>query len=377
MHFEATKQRAAGRDILFLSIGDPDQRPPQSVIDATVAALREGQTGYSAILGLPQARQAIAARIARRTGQPCGPENIAVVPGTQAGLFCALQCLAGPGDEVIVPEPMYATYEAVGGASGARLVNVPLRPEAGFRIDIASVEHAVTPRTRMIWINTPHNPTGVVMTRTEMQGVAEICRRHDLWLLSDEVYEDIAFAHPHVGAWSLPQAQGRTVVASSLSKSHAMPGFRMGWLVGPPELIGHLQTLILAMLYGSAPFLQLGALPALKADLPEVALLRSDYERRARLVHDILATAPNCRSNRPQGGMFALLDVRETGLSSDAFARLLLEKKAIAVVPCDGFGPCGYGQLRISLTVEDARLEDAAHRIVALAREIAETRAGG
>ena len=376
VHAEAGRQRAAGRDVTFLSVGDPDQRAPQCVIDATEAALRDGETGYSPIVGLPHVRAAVAGRIARRSGQACAAENIAIVPGAQAAVFAALQCLAGPGDEVVAPEPMYATYEAVAQASGARVVNVPMRPEAGFRFDLADVERAVTPVTRLIWINSPHNPTGVVLSRAEMQGIADICLRHDLWLLSDEVYEDIAYAAPHIGAWSLPQLQGRVVVASSLSKSHAMPGFRMGWLAGPQELIAHLYNLILAMFYGSPRFVQLGAMPALTADLPEVASLRDDYARRATMVHEILATAPNCRSNPPQGGMFALLDVRGTGLSSDRFARLLLERKAIAVVPCDGFGPSGYGQLRISLTLDDTRLADAARRIVELAAEVAKTGGG-
>jgi arginine:pyruvate transaminase len=144
----------------------------------------------------------------------------------------------------------------------------------------------------------------------------------------------------------------------------------MGWLAGPPELIAHLYNLILAMFYGSPRFVQLGAMPALLADLPQVADLRDDYARRASMVHEILSQAPDCRSNPPQGGMFALLDVRGTGLSSDRFARLLLERKAIAVVPCDGFGPSGYGQLRISLTLEDARLAAAARRIAELACEV-------
>jgi arginine:pyruvate transaminase len=245
-----------------------------------------------------------------------------------------------------------------------------MRPEDHCCIRLAELERAVSPNTRLIWINSPHNPTGVVLNGAEMEGIAEICRRHDLCLLSDEVYEDIVYAAPHVSAWSLPAMRDRTIVASSLSKSHAMPGYRMGWLAAPPEFIAHLHNLVLAMFYGSPRFVQLGAMPALTADLREVAALREDYARRAAMVHEILSNAPNCRSNPPQGGMFALLDVRGTGFGSDRFARLLLEKKAIAVVPCDGFGPSGYGQLRISLTLDDARLAHAARSIVALACEV-------
>jgi histidinol-phosphate/aromatic aminotransferase/cobyric acid decarboxylase-like protein len=227
--WEAARRRDAGQDVIFLTIGDPDQAPPEPVIEATIEALRRHRTGYSATIGYPRVREAIAARFQRRTGRPCCAENVVVTPGAQGGLFCALQCLAGPGDEVIVPEPIYATYGGVIGTSGARLVTVPLRADRGFHPDLGAIASAVTPRTRVIWINSPHNPTGVVFTADEIAGVAELCRSRDLWLVSDEVYEDLAFARRHVSPWSLPDMAERTVVVSSLSKSHAMPGFRFGW----------------------------------------------------------------------------------------------------------------------------------------------------
>jgi arginine:pyruvate transaminase len=371
LHWEAQRQRAAGRDVIMLTVGDPDQRPPAAVIAATIAALAAGDTGYSPIIGYPEVRAAIAARIARRSGRPCSAENVVVAPGTQAGLFCALQCLAGAGDEVLVPEPIYAPYEGTIGASGARMVTVPLRPETGFHLDLAELARAVTPRTRVLMINTPHNPTGAVMTGDEMAAVAALCRRHDLWLLADEVYEDLAFARAHVSAWSLPEMAERTVVASSLSKSLAIPGFRMGWVVGPPELGRHLFNLLICMLYGSPPFIQKGALAALEADLPETAAIHRDYRRRAALATEILRQAPRCRIGEPEGGMFALLDIRGTGMEALSFAERLLERHAVAVVPCDGFGPSAAGHLRIALTCDDAPLAEAARRIVRCAAELA------
>jgi arginine:pyruvate transaminase len=371
IHFAAERQRAAGRDIIFLTVGDPDQAPPAPVIEATVAALRRHRTGYAPILGYPEVRGAVAARFARRTGKPCAADNVVIVPGTQAGLYCALQCLAGPGDEVIVPEPMYATYEAVGGASGARLVNIPLRPENGFHPDLDALARAVTPRTRMIWINSPHNPTGAVLDRAEIAAIAALCRQHDLWLLSDEVYEDLAFARAHVSPWSLPGMEERTVVVSSLSKSHAIPGFRMGWMIGPTSLTPHLFNLLLCTLYGGPPFIQDGGLVALTSDLPEVAALHEDYRRRAALMSGILAAAPNCRVAAPEGGMFVLLDIRASGLGSEEFAERLLEREGVAVLPADSFGPSAAGHLRISLTVGDDRLKEAGERIVRLARQLA------
>jgi arginine:pyruvate transaminase len=362
IHFAAERQRAAGRDIIFLTVGDPDQAPPAPVIEATVAALRRHRTGYAPILGYPEVRGAVAARFARRTGKPCAADNVVIVPGTQAGLYCALQCLAGPGDEVIVPEPMYATYEAVGGASGARLVNIPLRPENGFHPDLDA---------RVIGINSPHNPTGAVLDRAEIAAIAALCRQHDLWLLSDEVYEDLAFARAHVSPWSLPGMEERTVVVSSLSKSHAIPGFRMGWMIGPTSLTPHLFNLLLCTLYGGPPFIQDGGLVALTSDLPEVAALHEDYRRRAALMSGILAAAPNCRVAAPEGGMFVLLDIRASGLGSEEFAERLLEREGVAVLPADSFGPSAAGHLRISLTVGDDRLKEAGERIVRLARQLA------
>lgn len=374
VHIEALQLRAAGQDPILLTVGDPDQPPPEKVIEATIQGLKAGHTGYAPIAGLPELRAAIAARVQSRSGKPCTADNVVVVPGTQGGLYTAVQCLAGPGDEVIVPEPMYATYEAVIGASGASMVNVPLRPENGFHLDLEALARAVTPRTRVIWITSPHNPTGAVMTRDEVETVARLCREHDLWLVSDEVYEDLAFARPHVHAWGLDGMAVRTVVVSSLSKSHAMPGYRMGWIVGPPELARHLFNLLLCMLYGAPPFLQDGALAAFRGNLPEVAAMREDYRRRATLMTGLLAEAPNCKVTPPEGGMFVMLDVRGTGLGSDAFARGLLEAEGVAVLPCDGFGPSAVGQLRISLTADEARLTEAATRIVRFARSVADSR---
>jgi arginine:pyruvate transaminase len=371
IHFEAARRQAAGEEIIFLTVGDPDQAPPAAMIEATVASLRRLRTGYSPISGIPELRAAIAARNAHRSGRACTAENVTIVPGAQAGLFCTLQCLAGAGEEVIVPEPMYATYEAVVGASGATLVNVPLRPERGFHLDLDALAAAVTARTRMIWLNSPHNPTGAVMTRAELDAVAALCRRHDLWLLSDEVYEDLAFTAPHVGAWSLPDMAERTVVVASLSKSHAVPGFRLGWIAGPAELTAHVFNLLLCMLYGGPKFTQDGALAVLENEPPEVGAIREDYRRRSRLLAGILAAAPRCRVAPPEGGMFVLLDIRGTGLGSDDFAQRLLDRSRVAVLPADGFGPSAAGHLRISLTEDDALLTEAGNRIVAFAKEIA------
>jgi arginine:pyruvate transaminase len=372
IHHEARRRQAAGQDVILLTVGNPDLAPPSGVIDATVESLRQGRTGYAPIAGYPEVRAAIAARFARRTGQPCTADNVVAVPGAQAGLFCALQCLAEPGDEVIIGEPMYATYEAAAGAAGAAVITVPLKPETGFHFDLDALARAVTPRTRVLWINSPNNPTGAVMTRQEVEAAAELCRRHDLWLLSDEVYADFAFARPHFSPWALPGMDQRTVVVSSLSKSHAIPGFRFGWIIGPAEITKHLSNLLLCMLYGGPPFIQDGVLAALRGDLPEVAAAREAYRHRAALLTRVLAGAPDCNALLPEGGMFVLFDILRTRRSAEDFAYGLLEEENVAVMPCDGFGPGAVGYLRISLASPEASLEEAGHRIVRYARKLAE-----
>jgi len=371
VHFAALELRRAGRDVILLTVGDPDQAPPEAVIEATVQSLFSHRTGYAPITGYPELRSAIAQRVAVRSGQPCTADNVVVVAGAQAGVYSALQCLAGPGDEVIVPEPVYATYEGVIAAAGARMVNVPLRPENGFHPDIDSLARAITPHTRVLWINTPHNPTGAVMTHAEMEAVATLCRRHNLSLLSDEVYEDLAYARPHVSAWSLPDMAERTIVVSSLSKSHAMAGFRLGWIIAPHTMTGHLFHLLVCMLYGGPPFIQDGALVALHRELPEVSVLHAAYRDRASFLSRRLAEAPRCRVTAPEGGMFVLLDIRGTGLSARDFAHSLLQKEHVAILPCDGFGPSAEGQLRVSLTAPEDRLDVAATRIVRFTRSLA------
>jgi arginine:pyruvate transaminase len=370
VHAEGMRRREAGHDVIFLTIGDPDQAAPEAVIDATIEALRRNRTGYTPIIGYPQVRTAVAERMQRRTGRPCGADNVVLTPGTQGGLFCALNCLAGPGDEVILPEPIYGPYAGVIGASGARMVNVPLRSENGFHPDLDALARAVTPRTRVIWINSPHNPTGAVFTADEITGIAELCRKHDLWLVSDEVYEDLAFARPHTSPWSLPDMAERSIVASSLSKSHAMAGFRFGWVIGPPALSRHLFDLLLCMYFGGPAFIQDGALAALGSELPEMAALRETYRRRALLLSSILAQAPNCRALPPEGGMFLLFDVRSSGLSAGDFAGELLLHEDVALLPCDGFGPSAIGYLRIALTAPEPRLEEAGRRIVRFAHTL-------
>ena len=363
IHAEGVRRRAAGEDIILLSVGDPDFPTPAPIVAAAKDSLDQGRTHYAAIAGQPALRQAIAHHHERVSGQPVDPEHIVVLAGAQSALFTACQCLLEAGDEVIVPEPMYVTYPATVAATGAALVKVPLLAERGFHLDLDALAAAVTPRTRAILLNSPHNPTGAVMTRPELEAVARLCRRHDLWLISDEVYATLLYDGEHVAPASLPGMADRTATVSSLSKSHAMTGWRVGWLIGPAALVEHAANLALCMLYGSPPFIQDAATVALTQDVSEAGVMLDRFQRRRDAVCRRLAGLPGLACTRPKGGMFVMLDIRRTGLSAEDFAQRLLAEEGVCVLSGDAFGGAATGHVRLSLTAPDERLAEACNRI--------------
>jgi arginine:pyruvate transaminase len=371
IHFRAAQMKRRGRDVILLSVGEPDFDTPPAIVEAAAAAMRSGRTHYGEIVGERELRAAIAAKHQAETGQKTDADQVVVMAGAQCALFSAAVCVLDAGDEVIVPEPAYVTYEAVIGASGARMVHVPLRPERAFQIDPEDVARAITSHTRALLINSPNNPTGAVVTRAHWERIAEICRRHDLWLLSDEVYASLVYEAEHVSPAGLPGMAERTVTINSFSKSHAMTGWRLGWSVSPPELAKHLGNLALCMLYGSPPFIQDAALAALERPPAELAQMKAAYRRRRDLVCGRLGSARGLRCHRPEGGMFAMVDVRGTGLSAHDFASGLLEAEGVSVLPGDAFGPSATGHVRISLGNSDEELARACERLERYAASLA------
>ena len=363
IHHLAIQRRACGEDVILLSVGDPDLPTPAPIVERAKASLDAGRTHYADVTGQADLRAAIAASHRRRSGLAVDPAQVVVLAGAQSALFAACQCVLEPGDEVIVPEPMYVTYPATVAAAGASLVRVPLRAERGFHLDLEALAAAVTPRTRAILLNSPHNPTGAVMTRHELEVVAQLCRRHDLWLISDEVYASLVFEGEHVVPAGLPGMAERTVTICSLSKSHAMTGWRLGWLIGPTDLARHVGLLALCMLYGSPAFIQDAAVEALTHEHGEVAAMHERYRRRRDAVCRRLAGLPGLACTRPKGGMFVMLDVRRTGLSAESFASRLLADEGVCVLSGDAFGGGAAGHVRLSLTVSDERLAEACNRI--------------
>ncbi|MCB6178454.1 pyridoxal phosphate-dependent aminotransferase [Rhodobacter sp. Har01] len=371
LHFRARALAAAGRDILEFTIGEPDVPTPAALIEATTAAMNAGRTGYSNGRGEPGTVAAVARRYAARRGRPIGTDQVVCIPGTQTALYGILRTLVEPGDEVLLGDPYYATYEGLIAQTGASLVPVPLRPEHGFRLQAADVAARITPRSRVLFLNTPHNPTGAVLRRADLAALGEIARAHDLWIVSDEVYEELVF--PGVAFTSpldLPELADRSVVAASISKSHAAPGFRSGWVVGPTEFISRMLPLAETMLFGAQPFIADMTALAVSEPSPVAAGMADRFARRAAMFLDGLDGVAGMRVHHPEAGMFTLLDVRATGLSGEAFANSLLEEHSVAVMPGESFGGSLGGWLRVSLTQSDDRTAEAIRRIAAHAARL-------
>ncbi len=371
VHKAAAKRAAKGDDIIFLSIGDPDFSTPEPIVEAAVSALRNGDTHYSDIAGRQQLRSAIIERFNADTGLGFTTSNVVALPGTQNSLFAAASCLLETGDEVLAFEPMYVTYEATLGAGGAAVVTMPMAADDGFRPSPSLVAAAITPRTKAIALTTPSNPTGVVARREELEGIAELAIKHDLWVIADEVYASLVFEGEHISIASLPQMADRTVTVSSLSKSHAMTGWRCGWLIGPSELCEHVARLNMPMLYGLPPFIQEGGIVGLAQADEIVHQMRDTYRRRRDLVADGLAQAVDLPILVPDAGMYVMADVRQHGMTSSEFSWMLLDSKGVSALDAEAFGPSAAGWLRLAYTVGEEQLQEACRRIVELTHELA------
>ncbi len=360
-HYEARAALDRGDDVILLSVGDPDLDTPAPVVECAIAALRAGDTHYTPATGREPLRAALAAQHRARCGQAVDAGNVAFLAGAQNALFVASLLLAGTGDEVIAFEPLYPTYPATIEVSGARMVRVPAPAEAGFRVDLRALEARITPHTRALFFASPNNPSGVILSAEELEIIGGLARRHALWVVVDEVYAGLAPGGrvPSLAA-TLPD---QVVTIGSLSKSHAMPGWRAGWLVGPKTLIQQVEALALCMLYGLPGFVQeaaataLGIAPAAEARIREYCALRRDV-----LLAGLAGVAP-LRCCVPEAGMFMLVDVRGTGLSGREFMKQLYRAEGVSVIDGGAFGSGIGGFVRICFAADTAALRDASARI--------------
>jgi len=333
--------------------------------------MRAGRTGYSNGRGEIGLRRALAERYSATRGRPFTPDQVMCFPGTQTALFAVMCALAEAGDEVLVGDPMYATYEGVIRATGADMVPVPLRPERGFRMAAEDLAARITPRARAILLTTPHNPTGAILGAVDIAAIGAVAHAHDLWIISDEVYEEMVFEGAHfTSPLADPDLADRVIAVSSISKSHAAPGFRSGWCVGPEAFTEALLPLSEVMLFGNQPFLADMTEAAVRAGSEVAPGMRTRFAARAARLAERLEGETGLRVHRPEAGMFALVDVAATGMDGTAYAFDLLERTGVAVMPGASFGATLNGWVRVALTVEDTAFDDAAARIAAHARAL-------
>ncbi len=368
VHIEGKRRRAAGEKLIFLSIGEPDLPPAQSLLDHTKASIKLGRLGYTPGTGDIALTQSLARFYTKQTGRNIGPNQFLFVPGTQTGLSLAFLAILEMGDEVLMFDPYYATYEAVVTAPGGVPVGVKLDPDRGFHPDLQALEKAITPRTKAILLNSPSNPTGAVFTPQEIRSIGDIAKKHDLWIVSDEVYAtQIHGEHKFASPFFHQDLEERTIVVSSISKSHAVPGFRCGWMAGSADFVEKVLPVSETMLFGSQPFLEDALSFALDNEFAETKAMRDAYWSRGKALVEGLKASNRVKARMPEGGMFVMVDVRQTGMSGEDFARKLLAEQDVVTMPGESFGAGGAGHLRVALTVDEATMAEAARRIVKVA----------
>ena len=370
VHNEGLRRSSLGQQVIMLSIGEPDLPPPAKVIDKAISSMRAGRTKYAAGQGEPEALKAIARHLSKRSGNVVTPEEVLYTAGTQNGLCTALYTLVQSGDEVLVPDPYYATYEGLVAASGATFVPVPTSPENGFHVTAEAIEQAITPRSRVLLLNTPSNPTGAVLSEQEIDAIGDVCERHDLWIICDEVYADMTYDAPFCSPFDRKQLRHRTLAVSSISKSHALPGFRAGWVACPAAVTPRLVLVAEAMLFGSQPFIEDALVVALTEQHDEVQRMRVAYRERAQVLVEAINGSDAVSARMPEGGMFVMVDVRATKLSGEEFAWKLLDDHNIGVMPGESFGLGGAGHIRIALTVDASVLRKACETIRTMAESL-------
>jgi aspartate aminotransferase len=350
--------RQQGQEILGLHIGEPDFDTPPGIRAAAARALEEGLTHYAPAQGMPDLRTAIADRLRRVNGIPASAADVVVLPGKLA-IFASLLSVTDPGDEVLLPDPTYLFEQPVQ-LVGARPVYFPLRPD--FSLDSDALERAITPRSRVLMLTSPSNPTGRLLSTEELKAALEVARAHDLTVLSDETYESLVYEGVHVSPARLPEGEGRVVTVGSFSKMFAMTGWRAGYAVGPPTVKNRLVKVVEHTLTCVPPFVQRACLWGLEHSDADVARFREELRRRRDRLYELLCKIPGLELVRPSGA-FYMFPRYDLPLPSVEFCHRLLEQQQLAVVPGVSFGPAGEGHIRISFCSPIPALEEGARRL--------------
>ena len=354
---------AKGRSIIHLGIGEPDFDTPAYIRGAADAALSAGYTHYGPAAGLPEFRKLIATTWRERRGIACDAANVVVTPGAKPVLFFAMLALLEPGDEVLIPSPAFPTYGSAASLVGARVVNVPLDAARGFDLDMGALRQRINARSRMLVLNSPHNPTGAVLPRATLEGVAALAREHDLVVVSDEIYAGMVYEGESPSIATLPGMAERTVVVDGFSKTYAMTGWRLGFGIMPEPLARHMAALMNNSNSCTATFVQKAGEAALTGPQDEVAAMVAEFRARREVVIEGLNGLPGVSCSRPSGAFYAFPRVEGTGLSSVELADRLLDEAGVVTLPGTGFGPEGEGHLRLSYANSPEDLREGLRRM--------------
>ena len=370
--FEALSKAKAlerqGRSIIHLEIGEPDFSTPANVVDAAVDALRKGWTHYGPSAGLPELRQAIAEYVGRTRGVEVSPEEVVVTPGGKPILFFTMLALVDEGDEVIYPNPGFPIYESMINYAGGAPVPIPLREERDFAMDVDEMAALITPRTKLVILNSPQNPTGGVLGRTDIARVAEAIGGRNIMVLSDEIYNRLQFEGEPFSILSIPDMRERTILLDGFSKTYAMTGWRMGYGVMRTDLAAQITRLMTNSNSCTASFTQIAGIEALGGDQSAVDRMRAEFERRCRAFVDGINKIKGFSARMPKGAFYVFANMTGTGWESKRLAGALLEEAGVAALSGTSFGQYGEGFLRFSVANSMENLMEALKRIDAWAK---------
>jgi aspartate aminotransferase len=362
----------AGRDMVHFEIGDPDFDTPTNIVEAACAALRGGETHYTSSMGLFDFREAVRKATSRTRGFTPDIEQILVTPSANIIIYYVIRCLVNAGDEVIVPDPGFPSYYAAIKFCDSVPVPIPLREENEFRMSPDDVRRAITPKTRLIILNSPHNPTGSVMTSEEIDAMAEIAEEHDVFLYSDEVYARMIFEDSTTfrSPASRDLCRKRTIVANGFSKGFAMTGWRLGVAIGPTDVIEKMGLLLQTTSSCVSPFIQRAGIEAIEGDQSQVLAMMAEYRLRRDLLVNGLNRIPGIKCLKPGGAIYVFPNISGTGLSSEQFADLMMDKAGVALLPGTNFGKAGAGFVRLCYAVSRERITEGLRRIEEAVRAI-------
>ncbi len=349
VHDQATKMKKRGEDVVILSIGDPDFRTPEPIVDNAVSHMRVGRTHYSPALGEMNLRRAVADYETRISPYPCSVDEVSIYPGVTSAIYSVMSCLLNKGDEIVIVDPLYVGYEPIMQALDVSVRIVEAKSNKSFEPQLEDLIAAISDKTKVVFINTPGNPTGAIISARTLKALAKNCLERNIWLVCDEVYSMFTFDKPHISLRTATEKLDNIVVIDGLSKSHAMSGWRVGWIVAPAELTRHLGNFTAMSIFGSPQFVQDAAAFALNNDEYYVKEMRDKYRKRRDLVCDRLINMPHLTFLRPESGMFVMVNVSKLFADDKDFAQTLLDAESVAVLPGSAFGNATRGHIRFSL----------------------------